>query len=1087
MRNVSSAFLRALENDKRDYRNRLVITLADNTVINIDNQRIWENGIQIQDAVSADNSFQIGAAIINQGTFIINNIYDEYSEFSFDGAKVVVYTGLENLDDGSSEEIKLGTFNVDETNYDGSLITLTCFDNMSKFDRAYDTSLIYPTTLLNIVVDACSECGVSLDNSSLTFPHNNYIVTNKPSGENTTYRQIISWAAQIAGCFARCNSDGKLELKWFDTTELDNVFLGLDGGVFDGEIASLLSDYMNTESGMTSISSTTEEDTWFRIDNSIDLEFNGMTSDYIFIDSDSCYAFSNQQPANHGHIDLNDVNVCTRNGQSTSINYQSIDVGSRRVIKIRWSGYTKPGPSSQTSDYALEYEIFFTDKREILINFITLPTDPEYLGSSCVIEHSISTTYEPSTEIGTAIYSYGTKWVVIDFSSSYTTGDDADGGSFDPWDTGDVYDGGSFTSLNSVHFIRSSYSSNISTDDVVITGVKVFKKIINTDGLDETVEYSCGTDGYVIVVDGNDFVDSDHGQDVADWLGLLVNGVAFRKADISHPSDPSMEAGDVAVYIDRKENIYRMLVSSTTFTTGNEQRTLSSAETPAKNSSQRYTEATRSYMELRSNLNKQRTEWEEARDDLSERIDNAGGLYCTEVTVSGSTKTYYHNKPLLADSDIRMLFSDVGFTLSSDGGVTWYGMTVDGTMIAAILNAVGVNANWIRTGNITIGGTSGNVNGELRIMNASGQTIVNMSKDGADIMGEILTYRLSDGYASKMINGRTYYYGGKYTYDQLVNAGWSDAFGTISAGLASSSGSANDLKGIGIISPADFILIGDQTGENTYWARIIVNTSNTTIDGFSERIIMRSSSIRVTNGNINISDGSVQLAHGNILTSAGHIQTTSGSLYILDGSVFLKNASATNSHPVVWAYSDNSGKQGLLGYTENAHRFQTDNTDHNAGLYVRGDFAAAGTKSRVVDTEHYGTVAMNAFETSGSHFADIGSGTVGTDGAVTIFFDPVFEETIETNAEYQVFLTRTSQAETSWVDKRNGFFIVHGDSGATFDWMIVGYQRNYVTNRMETIDTTSDFCNDEPIAEDNMDAINAVEEMVERYNNELEV
>ncbi len=53
MRNASVAFRKALAEDKRDYINQAVITLADGTVLNVDNEQIWEGGVSIEDAVSA--------------------------------------------------------------------------------------------------------------------------------------------------------------------------------------------------------------------------------------------------------------------------------------------------------------------------------------------------------------------------------------------------------------------------------------------------------------------------------------------------------------------------------------------------------------------------------------------------------------------------------------------------------------------------------------------------------------------------------------------------------------------------------------------------------------------------------------------------------------------------------------------------------------------------------------------------------------------------------------------------------------------------------------------------------------------------
>lgn len=127
----------------------------------------------------------------------------------------------------------------------------------------------------------------------------------------------------------------------------------------------------------------------------------------------------------------------------------------------------------------------------------------------------------------------------------------------------------------------------------------------------------------------------------------------------------------------------------------------------------------------------------------------------------------------------------------------------------------------------------------------------------------------------------------------------------------------------------------------------------------------------------------------------------------------------------------------------------------DSGFYANGDMGCSGTKYRVVDTK-YGKVGMNAFETSEAYFADIGSGTIPDSGEVTIFFDPVFSETVDLSAEYQVFLQRTSKKQTEWVEKETGYFVVHGEAGATFDWMLCCKQKDYTAVRMENITINDD-------------------------------
>lgn len=244
MRKVTSDFKNQIERDNRNYYEWVDITLKDGTVLNLTNKNIWNSGIKIEDAVSDTSEFQIGTAIINKATVTLNNLYDDFTDYDFDEAKIVIYIGY-NIDstilyrvlqdttgknildttgneivtlvNGSIiEKVKMFTGTVVDSPYqNSSLITLTCEDNMLLFDRDYSESkLIYPATRAQILRDACEMCGASLE--TLTFDNSDYIVNTRPSDEKLTFRQVIAWTAQLGGQFLRCNSDGKLCCGWYD-------------------------------------------------------------------------------------------------------------------------------------------------------------------------------------------------------------------------------------------------------------------------------------------------------------------------------------------------------------------------------------------------------------------------------------------------------------------------------------------------------------------------------------------------------------------------------------------------------------------------------------------------------------------------------------------------------------------------------------------------------------------------------------------------------------------------------------------------------------------------------------------------------
>ena len=256
---------------------------------------------------------------------------------------------------------------------------------------------------------------------------------------------------------------------------------------------------------------------------------------------------------------------------------------------------------------------------------------------------------------------------------------------------------------NQYHTIASNTRLSVGTDDVVITGIRVSQEIEGEDGT-ETVIYQSGTDGYVLNIDGNKLIQGNNGSTVASMISTKTVGVKFRTFDASSLSDPTIESGDVAILVDRKGKIYKTLITNNRFNPGNFQNISCGAVPPARNSASRYSQITQVYVDYRKDIKKERTERENALQELSDRIDNSSGLFTTEeVQPNGSTIFYLHNKPELSESDIVWRMTAEAWGVSTDGGKTYNaGMTVDGDTIVRILTAVGVNADWIKTGALRI-------------------------------------------------------------------------------------------------------------------------------------------------------------------------------------------------------------------------------------------------------------------------------------------------------------------------------------------------------------------------------------------------
>lgn len=253
--------------------------------------------------------------------------------------------------------------------------------------------------------------------------------------------------------------------------------------------------------------------------------------------------------------------------------------------------------------------------------------------------------------------------------------------------------------------------STLQTDDVVITGIKVIEENRDEENSSSEVTYKSGTDGYVLEVSGNKLIQGGKGAEVVNYLGECLNGLQFRPVSINASTDPCRESGDLAVVIDSKGNKYKTIFTNVNYVAHTAQALICGAEVPTRLSSTRYSQATQVYKEIRANIRKYRTEWSAAFKELQTAMDSKNGLFpVSETQEDGSTILYFCDKPALKDSSTVIKLSVAGWGMSTDGGKTWnVGTLVDGTTITKILNAVGINANWINTGALTVKDDDGNI------------------------------------------------------------------------------------------------------------------------------------------------------------------------------------------------------------------------------------------------------------------------------------------------------------------------------------------------------------------------------------------
>ena len=259
--------------------------------------------------------------------------------------------------------------------------------------------------------------------------------------------------------------------------------------------------------------------------------------------------------------------------------------------------------------------------------------------------------------------------------------------------------------------INSTNGFTPNLDDVVITGVQVTEYLESTSTDEEASSYLYGEEGYVLKISGNKLIPQGTGEVVANIIGEKCVGMSFRPFETECLTDIVLEAGDAVLITDRKGNKYKSYLTNVVLQPGSFEQISCNAESAARNSSKTYSLVTQAAVDARKSVWRERTTREQALQEFKDRLDNSTGVYTTVQTQQDGSQIFYlHDKPTLTESRAVWKMTAEAWGVSTDGGQTWNGgMTVDGDTIVRILNAVGVNADWINAGAITVTDTDGNI------------------------------------------------------------------------------------------------------------------------------------------------------------------------------------------------------------------------------------------------------------------------------------------------------------------------------------------------------------------------------------------
>ena len=186
-----------------------ILTLPSGTELKGGSPGSAVKSLTLHTAVNAGQEFTIGSAFSD---------YIEAEIWADPGGSLQITAGdalTYYRQDDAGNRTKVGVFYAEKpTRTKRNSYKVTAYDTMSKLDADFSGWLRanqaqFPKTIWQLVQLACQRAGVTLASSSLPI-NGNYSV-QAFYADDLTCRQIISWAAEAAGCYAHMNADGKLQ------------------------------------------------------------------------------------------------------------------------------------------------------------------------------------------------------------------------------------------------------------------------------------------------------------------------------------------------------------------------------------------------------------------------------------------------------------------------------------------------------------------------------------------------------------------------------------------------------------------------------------------------------------------------------------------------------------------------------------------------------------------------------------------------------------------------------------------------------------------------------------------------------------
>lgn len=222
---VSDAYKAAMKMPVQHFRLRGTIDNTMGTVLEFTEKNIVQFRLSNQ-CTGGDSTVKIGGVYVGELTAAFTGLKSGFRWNPYqDGTIIQAYVSRQ-LPDGEWEEIPLPPFTMstmEQTEFGWETVA---YDHMSKLDKPYD-GYAFSGSIYDMASLACSMCGIEFgmtQDEVRMLPNGSYnFFALYPENDISTYRDLVSYLAQLVAGFATIDRSGKLVLRCFNTAVTDTV------------------------------------------------------------------------------------------------------------------------------------------------------------------------------------------------------------------------------------------------------------------------------------------------------------------------------------------------------------------------------------------------------------------------------------------------------------------------------------------------------------------------------------------------------------------------------------------------------------------------------------------------------------------------------------------------------------------------------------------------------------------------------------------------------------------------------------------------------------------------------------------------